>query len=360
MASNIFPILIPKENVSDTVYTVVACHVENGQKVEKGEIILELESSKNNIEISAEHEGYLYINVKESQTVEVGTLCAAISPEPQLAPQYFEKQITSINNIASEGAKSALRISTAARTLLKKHNLQPQDIKQSGLLRTADITTYLHAQEPAKTKLPIPTSSKKSIIILGAGGHAKMCIDMLRQMGNYEIYGLVDNTLKPGTEVLDLPVLGPDALLPDIFAQGVQHAVIGIGALSKPTLRNELFSHLSKIGFNLPNLIHPKAIIEPSAQLNNGIQIMAGAIIGSAAQIGSNSIINSGAIVSHDSILEENVHLTPGAVLAGNVHVGSNTIIGMASSVYLGVRVGKNNLIPNGTHILKNIPDKTI
>ena len=144
------------------------------------------------------------------------------------------------------------------------------------------------------------------------------------------------------------------------FDKGVKYAVIGVGALGNPKLRTKLYNNLCKIGFIIPTLIHPKAIIEPSAKLGEGCQIMAGAIVGSDAIVGDNCILNAGSIVSHDCILKDNVHLTPGSILAGSVTIGQNSIIGMGSSVYIGVTIGKNAVIMNGTSVVRDILDSEV
>lgn len=180
-----------------------------------------------------------------------------------------------------------------------------------------------------------------------------MCIDILHQVGRYEPAGIVTNEVEASTG--GLSVLGGDDDLEMLFSAGYRHAIIGIGAVKSPALRAQLFTRLKAVGFKLPTLVHPRAIVEPSATLGEGVQVMAGAIVGSSARVGDNSIINSGAIVSHDCILDSNVHITPGAILAGAVQVGKNAIVGMGSSIYMGIQVGNDAVIHNGVHVFKHI-----
>ena len=90
---------------------------------------------------------------------------------------------------------------------------------------------------------------------------------------------------------------------------------------------------------------------ENSAKINEGCQIMAGAIIGSHVTIASNCIINCGSVVSHDSTIKKSSHITPGAILAGNVTIGRRCTIGMGSTVYLGLEIYDDNTINNGANI---------
>ena len=187
-----------------------------------------------------------------------------------------------------------------------------------------------------------------------------MCIDIIRQMKTHHLVGIVDSYRDTGTITLDVPVIGGSEDLKTIFEEGVKNAAIGFGALHKPEIRQEIFDELKEIGYLLPNLIHPTAILEPSVTLGEGNQIMAGAIVGSSVIVGNNCIINSGSITSHDSILDNNVHLTPGAILAGTVKVGDNTIIGMGATIYMKVKIGNNVIIPNGSDIISDVPDNSI
>jgi sugar O-acyltransferase (sialic acid O-acetyltransferase NeuD family) len=161
-------------------------------------------------------------------------------------------------------------------------------------------------------------------------------------------------------EVLGVPVLGNSSLFAKLRAEGIEHAVLGIGSVTNHRVRARLYDRLVAAGFKIPNLTHPRAMIEPSVTMGVGNQIFAGAVLGSAAKLGDNTIINSGTIVSHDCVIASHTHLSPGAILAGGVEVGENTLVGMGVTVYLGVRIGSNVVISNGSHIMKDVPDGSI
>jgi UDP-3-O-[3-hydroxymyristoyl] glucosamine N-acyltransferase len=84
---------------------------------------------------------------------------------------------------------------------------------------------------------------------------------------------------------------------------------------------------------------------------------MAGAVVSADARLGDICIINSNAVVSHDCVLGRNVHMAPGAVLAGRVVVGESSTVGMAATVYLGLRIGSNVVVQNGCHIFRDLAD---
>jgi UDP-perosamine 4-acetyltransferase len=193
------------------------------------------------------------------------------------------------------------------------------------------------------------------IIGLGAGGHAKVLIDILRHMGGFEIVGLLDPNCV-GASVSGVPVLSGDELLPRLRAEGIAKAFIGVGGVGDNTLRIKLFEKVQVAGFTLINAIHPAAVLAPSVQLGEGITIMAGAIVNPDTRIGDNVIINTGAIVEHDCEIAAHAHISPGAVLCGGVRVGMGAHIGAGATVRQYVTVGEGALVGAGAVVIKDVP----
>jgi sugar O-acyltransferase (sialic acid O-acetyltransferase NeuD family) len=200
------------------------------------------------------------------------------------------------------------------------------------------------------------------IVLLGGGRHAKVCVDLLRQLPGYRIVGILDSLQPIGAEVLGVPVLGRDSEenLRRLREEGVRCAVNAVGGGPRPEVRGEVFRRLKTAGFLVPNLIHPRAAVEPSAVMGEGNQILANAIVGSAVRIGDDCLVNCGANVSHDCVLEDHVHLAPGAILAGGVHVGGAALIGMAATIFMDVHIGRGARINNGTAVFADVPDGAI
>jgi len=365
MNAKIIPIVIEKETVSDNLYTIGELYYRDGDNVQKRDIILAYETSKSSVEVESPSSGYIYYNVKEGEEIAVGAICAVVSRSPNIPNDYFDrfdkKSVNSSKESLTTEDANGIRVSRAAKAMLKENNLNLSIFKGKTILRTKDIYEYLKSGTAyTKTSRYEEIKSQNKIIVIGGGGHGKMCIDIIRQMKTYRLVGIIDSNLEIGVKTMGVPVIGREEDLEKLFKGGIKFATIGFGALHKPIIRQELFHKLKNIGYFLPNLIHPYAILEPSVTLGEGNQIMAGAILGSAVRVGNNCIINSGSIVSHDSFLHTNVHVTPGAMLAGSVIVESNTIIGMGVTIYNKVKVGSNVIISNGMNIINNIPDGKI
>ncbi|MFT8872863.1 MAG: acetyltransferase [Sporolactobacillus sp.] len=191
------------------------------------------------------------------------------------------------------------------------------------------------------------------IVLLGAGGHCKVIIELIRAIGTYEIAGILAQESAP-KQVMGVPVIGDDDELPRVFAAGITKAFICIGNLS---VRDRLFEKLQCFGFTLPVLIHPTAYISPSAIVAEGTCVLAHAIVNTGACIGQNCIINTAAVVEHDCALARNVHISPNAALAGGVKIGSNTHIGLGAAIIQKCQIGKGVTIGAGAVVIHNVPD---
>lgn len=197
----------------------------------------------------------------------------------------------------------------------------------------------------------------QKIIILGGGGHAKVLIDLIKMKGNFEIVGILDIKLEKGTKVLDIPVLGEDNILVDIFNNGVKMACIGVGSVKDNSIRCRLFGTAKQIGFTISTLIHPHAFVSSESTVAEGVQIMAGAIIQTNAFIDENSIINTGAIIEHDCNIGAHVHICPGSVVSGGCTVGNGAFVGAGTTIRHEVEIGKNAIVGAGAVVINNVPE---
>jgi acetyltransferase EpsM len=202
--------------------------------------------------------------------------------------------------------------------------------------------------------------SPYSILIYGGGGHSKSVIDLIRALGGFPIAGIIDDELPAGTPVMDVPILGGSSCLDELHDRGIKLAVNAVGGIGRPDVRIKVFERLDQAGYEFPTLVHPRAFIEPTAKLAEGVQVMAMAYVGSDSRIGFGSVINYGAIISHDCILSDYVNLSPGATLAGGVQVGERSQIGMRATVNLDLTVGCDVRIGNGATVKKDVPDNEV
>jgi sugar O-acyltransferase (sialic acid O-acetyltransferase NeuD family) len=198
---------------------------------------------------------------------------------------------------------------------------------------------------------------KKKILLIGAGGHGKVVLDVLLSQEEYIVAGVIDVKKLVGTKVFGGEVIGTDADLPRFFKSGIKHCFIGVGSIGDPSLRVKLYETAKKAGFSFPNVISSRATVSLHATMGEGNYVAPGAIINVGARIGNDCIINSGAIVEHDCVIGDFVHLSPGAVLSGGVTVGDQSHIGTGAAVVQYLKIGKGVMVGAGSVVTKDIRD---
>lgn len=362
------PIRVRKETVSDETYRLVCRRFPDGTLVSKGEVVAELETSKSTFEISTHDAGYVFYSFAEGAEVPVGATLAWINSENvQPIVTSVRSAPVSLQSASTVASGKGVRISNAAQALMAKHDLTTADFSERANVTRIDVESLLLKRKNASAAfgpallegLVMIDKQLPNLFILGGGGHAKMCIDLLHASGGWHIAGILDSIKSLGDSVLGVPIVGRDSdeAMAVLYKLGVRHVVNGIGLVENHRERYQIHDRLRKAGFELPNLIHPRAIVEPSSQLGEGNQIMAGAIVGSDVKIGHGCIINTGAIISHDCEIGDDVHIAPGAIIAGSVVVGERSLVGMGTTIYLGVHLGREVILSNGVSIVRNVPD---
>ncbi|ANH68936.1 acetyltransferase [Mitsuaria sp. 7] len=186
------------------------------------------------------------------------------------------------------------------------------------------------------------------LVLIGAGGHAKVVLSLARALGR-DVIGVCDPALARdgATAWRGVPVLGDDEALSalDIDRVGLLN---GIGQVSHNKVRRTLHERWTSKGFRFVALAHPGAVIDPTATLGDGAQVMAGAIVQADATIGASTIVNTGVRVDHDCRIGDHVHLAPGAVLCGGVEVGAGSFLGAACVVLQQVAIGEGAIVSAG------------
>ena len=200
-------------------------------------------------------------------------------------------------------------------------------------------------------------SKSDQIIVLGAGGHAKVAIDTLNAVGA-KIIGITDrNSAKHGSIICGLPVLGGDGEITKYPSDSVR-LVNGIGSTRIPNIRRRLFLQFCEKGYVFHTLVHPSAIVGAETSLGEGVQIMAGTIVQPGCRLGDNTIVNTGAQIDHDCIIGDHVHIAPGAILSGGVRVGDGSHVGVGATIIQNIEIGDESLIAAGSVVVQNVPAK--
>lgn len=200
----------------------------------------------------------------------------------------------------------------------------------------------------------------EDIILLGIGGHAHSVVDTIEQAGKYNIIGFLDTEEMQGACLKDYRVLNTDNALQMYFDRGIKNAFVSIGYIGHSDIRNRLYCRVRNIGYTVPNIIDPTAVISKNVEFGDGIFVGKRAVINANARIGSMCIINTGAIVEHDCVVGAFSHMAVGAVLCGNVSMGNGTFVGANATIIQEIKVGKNVIVGAGTSVIQDISDDSM
>lgn len=195
--------------------------------------------------------------------------------------------------------------------------------------------------------------SKHGLILIGAGGHAHACIDVIEQFGKYQIAGLIGMPEEIHSQHFGYSVIATDSDLPEL-AKEYEYAFIAIGQIQSPDNRMRLYQQIANLGFHLPAIISPNAHVSRYSTIGAGTIVMHGAIVNCGTKVGVNCIINTHALVEHDTTVESHCHISTGTILNGNVYIGAGSFIGSGSIIKEGVTLGGRCVIGMGLSVRHN------
>ena len=347
-------ILVPLLNPNEPEVQVARVHVVEGQKVQKGDPLCTLESTKSITEVTAVRDGFIIgLEFAESDLLRAGDRLCWLADDSDWTPP--EKETSPVG--ADEGAIPAgLRITKPGLRLVRDHGLDPACLPKETLITESVVRRILALEGGGEMELPEADFDAGAIVVYGGGGHGKSVIDLVRAQGQYRVVGVIDDGLKQGVDVMGVPVIGGGDQLPGLVKEGVRLAVNAVGGIGDIASRIQVFQRLLEAGFGFPTIVHPTAFVEPTARLGQGVQVFPHAYIGSDTDVGFGTIVNTAAIVSHDCRLGAYVNVAPGALVAGAVTLDEGVLIGMGVTLNLNVTVGSKARIGNSAVIKEDVP----
>jgi sugar O-acyltransferase (sialic acid O-acetyltransferase NeuD family) len=196
------------------------------------------------------------------------------------------------------------------------------------------------------------------LVIVGAGAQAKYVIEICERLGDLDILGVVDiesSDGSPSSRSLGVPFLGGTGALPDLVAEGRSAIVCAADNRRK----QELFSRVAGLGFELITRIHPAAVIATTAEVGAGTIINPCAVVQPRARVGDGVMIHAGVIVEHDNTVESFTNLGPGVRLAGWVTVSRGAYVYTGASVIPGKSIGEDAVVGAGAVVIDDVPARS-
>ncbi len=198
------------------------------------------------------------------------------------------------------------------------------------------------------------------ILVIGAGGHARSVLDVIRSEGRYHVAGLIDGSKPKANSALGLPVLGQESDLPLICRE--QGTTLGIVAIGDNWQRRAAMERLWVLvpGFDFVSSVHASATVADDVTIGPGTVIMAGAVVVSGSRIGKGCIVNTLASLDHDGVMEDYASLAPGAVTGGRVYLGTCAAVGLGARIVHNLGIGAHAVVGAGALVMEDIPPEVV
>ena len=192
---------------------------------------------------------------------------------------------------------------------------------------------------------------KKKIFILGTGGHAKSCIDLISSCRDYNLIGLISkNSDEIGKKILNINVVGSDKDLVNLKKK-CQNLMIGIGFLGNSSKKELLHNKLLNSGFKIPTIISPLSYVSKFAKIEEGVNIFHNCTIGPDTLIKQGVLINNKCLVEHDVTVEKFAHVSTNCIINGNSNIGTKSFIGSGTLIKNNSKIKPNSFIKMGSTI---------
>ena len=192
---------------------------------------------------------------------------------------------------------------------------------------------------------------KIKILVIGSGGHAKSCIEIIENSKKFKIAGLIDNN--KNKKIGKYKVIFKENDISKI-KKCSKNLVLGLGSLKNINKRIKIFKKFKKQGFKFPIIISKHAIVSNQSKIEEGTIIFNHVFVNSGSLIGKNCIINNKSLIEHDSTIGDHSHISTNVTINGNCIIGENTFIGSGSILRNNLTIKKNSFIKMGTILKKN------
>jgi len=198
----------------------------------------------------------------------------------------------------------------------------------------------------------------KKVIIVGSGGHAAELRDYINHNNNarpadrLEVHGFIDDNEETYKHYgFSEPFLG------GIKEHKVNSDVFYLMGIANLDFRKNIIEKLKSGGAKFIGLIHPTAIISPSAEIHPTTIISHNASVGAKAKIGEFNMLNSRCTIGHDSVIGDFNFISPQVAISGNTQIGNGNLIGTNACTIPGMKIGNNNKVAAGMVIYKVVGD---
>jgi sugar O-acyltransferase (sialic acid O-acetyltransferase NeuD family) len=189
------------------------------------------------------------------------------------------------------------------------------------------------------------------LLVVGAGGHAKVVIDAAVALG-HTIAAVIGS---PGgvSELMGFPVV--------IDAEAAHaEADAFVVAIGDNRARAEAFATWAATGLPAATIVHPSVVVGSDVELGAGTFVAAGVVINTGARVGDDVILNTGCVVDHDVVIGDHAHVGPRAGLCGAARLGEGVLLGVGASIIPMAAVGDWSVVGAGAAVTEDLPPDSV
>lgn len=194
----------------------------------------------------------------------------------------------------------------------------------------------------------------EDIVIVGMGKYGMRLAESIRQGGKYNIIGYTDLQENPESDYL---YLGTDEQLLRVFQIGIRNAAVGVGHKGKGEIREWLVGGLKKIGYKLPVIIDPSAMVAPNVEIGEGTYIGYRSRISQKAVIGTMCVIREDVVIDPEGWVGDYSLISTGTKIFNQAKIADHCLVGPDSKIMTKTSVGIGALIGPGATVIKDVPD---
>lgn len=199
----------------------------------------------------------------------------------------------------------------------------------------------------------VPDAVTSRVLLVGAGGHARVVLEALLDGPGVQVIGAVSAD-GSGVPDLGVPVLGLDA---DLEANTLRESFDTVCvAIGDNAARRRWAMIATEGGHSLTIAVSRSAVVSRSATVAPGAVVLPGAVVNAATSIGSGAIVNTNASVDHDCAVGAFSHVAPGVAIGGGVTVGEGVLVGIGATVLPGRRIGDGAVVGAGAVVVHDVP----
>jgi UDP-perosamine 4-acetyltransferase len=349
-------VVMPRLGVNEDVVTIVAWHVKDGDQVHLGQNLADLETTKVSVALEAEAEGYVYLLAQPGEEVSVQDPVALIldRPDPGRAHHLARASVPRRTSGALDEGGQGPRLTQPARRLAESAGLDLATLPRDRILRETDIRALVAAP---RREAHVGLDPARKVVVYGASQGGIAATEALVAMGGYSVVGYLDDTPgRSGGTFHGLPIWSGEEL-DRLNSRGIGGVITHI---MNREFRLALRDRARAAGVAMPNAIHPRAYVSPSARLGVGNVVKAGAIVDAEVHVGDCCIIDNGVVIAHNNVIGDGCSLAPGVIMAGDSQLGERTLLGTGATLIERLRIGTNVIVSAGAVVVRDVPDNVV